>query len=173
VYFRLERRVRAGLLAVLSVAIVSACGSEPGSIEIRNDLGRTVEVLQCDNNLCIGEFHITGRLEPDNSFPANVSTSGVPSPWLVRELNGKRLGCLPLVMPEPTKGLVARVSQVVPCKESYDESEFWPPRTRTPHRRFSIAARSLEYRHFEGSSGDRDAPMSPRTRAYSHERGAT
>lgn len=36
---------------------------------------------------------------------------------------------LPLVIPEPTEGLVARTSQAVPCRESYDEEHFWPPDT--------------------------------------------
>jgi hypothetical protein len=109
-------------------AAVSGCGSTPAWIEIENDLGRPVELRQCDNNLCVGDFHTTGKLDAGDSFPASVSSSGVPNPWLVRELTGKRLGCLPLVMPKPTEGIVAKVSQVVPCQKSYDESEFWPPR---------------------------------------------
>jgi hypothetical protein len=94
-----------------------------------NDLGRTVEVLQCVNNPCVEEFHITGRMEPGGSFRANVSTSRIPSPWLVRELDGEHIRCLPLVMPKPTEGLVARTSQAVSCRESYDEEHFWPPDT--------------------------------------------
>jgi hypothetical protein len=113
----------------LLAAVVAGCGRSDDSIQIRNDLGRTVEVLQCDNNLCVEEFHITGRMEPGGSFRANVSTSGIPSPWLVRELDGTRLGCLPLVMPEPTEGVVAKTSQAVACRENYDEEHFWPPDT--------------------------------------------
>lgn len=117
------------LLVGSAVALAAtACGSEPGSIEIENDLRRQVELLQCDNNLCTENFHLTGRVQPGGSFSANVSTSGVPNPWLVRELSGERLGCLPLVMPEPVEGLVARTSQAVPCRREYDESEFWPAR---------------------------------------------
>lgn len=127
------RKSHASLLAeaLLVGAFLVGCGSEPGSIEIFNDLGRPVELLQCDNNLCVGKFHLTGRMAPGGSFPANVSTSGVPNPWLVRELDGRRVGCLPLVMPTPTEGLVAKVSQFVPCRKTYDESKFWPPQTST------------------------------------------
>jgi hypothetical protein len=126
---RLKCPLKAGLVGLVLAAAGSGCGSTEGSIEIKNDLRRPVEVLQCANNLCVDDFHTTGKLDAGDSFPANVSTSGVPNPWLVRELTGKRLGCLPLVMPEPTEGIVARVSQVVPCRKSYDESEFWPPQT--------------------------------------------
>ena len=102
------------LLVGSAVALAAtACGSEPGSIEIENDLDRPVEVLHCDNNLCNGEFHFADDLPPGASFEASVSTSGVPNAWLVRDLNGARLGCLPLVMPEPVEGLVARTSQAV------------------------------------------------------------
>jgi hypothetical protein len=115
------------LLSVVLVLSAAACGSEEGSVEVVNDLGRRVELLQCSNDLCTGDYHLTGVMEPGRSFTANVSTIGVPNPWLVRELDGERLGCLPLVMPEPTEGVVARVSQYVPCQKKYDESELWPP----------------------------------------------
>ena len=116
-------------LAIAAMAVtVVGCGSDRGSIEVRNDLGRTVELLQCSDNLCTDDFRIRGDMEPGASFQANVSTSGVPNPWLVLEPSGERLGCLPLVMPEPTGGLVARLSDVVPCSGSYDESRFWPPK---------------------------------------------
>jgi hypothetical protein len=115
------------LIPVVLVLSATACGSEEGSVEVMNDLGRRVELLQCDNNLCTDDYHLTGVMEPGHSFTANVSTSGVPNPWLVRELDGERLGCLPLVMPEPTEGVVARVSQYVPCQKTYDESKLWPP----------------------------------------------
>jgi hypothetical protein len=115
------------LIPVVLVLCAAACGSEPGWIEIKNDLDRPVEVLQCDNNLCDGDFHFRDDLPPGASFNASVSTVGVPNPWLVRELDGERLGCLPLVMPEPTEGVVASVSQYVACQRKYDESELWPP----------------------------------------------
>lgn len=120
------RASKVAFVALALGAVVSGCGSDDGFIEIVNDLERPVEVSQCNDNLCNGGFHFSDTLPPGASFEASVSTSGVPNPWLVRELDGKRLGCLPLVMPEPTEGLVARVSKFVPCEESYDESEFWP-----------------------------------------------
>lgn len=112
----------------IALAIVGGCGSDDAEVKIVNDLNRTVRMVQCADNLCIDKPHSTGTLAPGDSFLANTSSSGVPNPWLVRELGGKRLGCLPLVMPEPTKGLVAKVSQRVPCQRAYDESNYWPPR---------------------------------------------
>jgi hypothetical protein len=35
-------------------------------------------------------------------------------------------------LPEPTEGVVAKTSQAVPCRESYDEEHFWPPDTGAP-----------------------------------------
>ena len=122
------KRILAAVLTVGVAAALGGCTADRGRVEISNDLDRTVEVLQCGDNLCMGDFHIHGELEPGASFPANVSSRGVPNPWLVRELDGERLGCLPLVMPRPTEGLVAYVSDAVPCKRKYDESQLWPPR---------------------------------------------
>jgi hypothetical protein len=115
------------LFVVGAVAVTLGCGSDEGFIQIENDLGRPVEVHQCSDNLCVEDFHYSDRLPAGASFSASVSTSGVPNPWLVTTLDRERLGCLPLVMPEPTEGLVARTSQTVACQQEYDESEFWPP----------------------------------------------
>jgi hypothetical protein len=110
--------------------VLASCGSEEGFVQIRNDLDRSVEVLKCKSNAC-DDFRRTEELGPGASFPASVSTSGVPNPWFVRELDGRPIGCLPLVVPEPMEGLVADVSNATTCSNSYDEEEFWPPRTST------------------------------------------
>jgi hypothetical protein len=47
--------------------------------------------------------------------------------YLVEDTTGRRLGCLPLVMPHYVKGLEARISQARPCREGIDESVQWPP----------------------------------------------
>lgn len=110
-------------------AVLSACAYDnPYYITIRNDRSNPVEILQCDDEACrSGAFHRRELLEPDETYRATVSTRGVPNPWLVRDQDGQALGCLPLVMPKPTEGLIADVSDAVPCRERHDESQFWPP----------------------------------------------
>jgi hypothetical protein len=121
--------IRGSLVVLVTVAMGAGCGSTPGSMRMENDLERPVELMQCRSNACDDGFYgdVSGVMQPGGSFKANVSTSGVPNPWLVRELDGTRLGCLPLVMPEPTEGVVVRVSQYVPCRDAYDEETLWPP----------------------------------------------
>jgi hypothetical protein len=71
----------------------------------------------------------------------NISRRGVPNVYLILRPNPpghedgpvnvekQRLGCLPFVMPQYIEeGLVARVSEMVPCRKSYDEDAAWPPR---------------------------------------------
>lgn len=57
----------------------------------------------------------------------NTSVVGVPNPFVVLDEQGRRLGCLPLVLPRFVEGLVARVSHAVPCRDSYSQTVQWPP----------------------------------------------
>ena len=103
-------------------------------VTILNDTSRAVMVWQCDDTSCDGDFdgdsdfHDREQLEPGESTESNVSTRGVPNPWLVTTLRRRPLGCLPFVVPKPVKGVVGRVSQAIPCRDEYDEDVPWPPR---------------------------------------------
>lgn len=101
------------------------------TVEIFNDSDQTVGVWQCDNEDCEHGFGSEAVLRPGEHFDhAPVSVVGVPNPWLVVARDGKtRLGCLPLVFPKMRHGVIARVSEKVTCRRSYDSKVPWPPVT--------------------------------------------
>lgn len=119
-----------GLIVVGLIILATGCASvdNPYGVTITNDMQIIVEVLQCDDEACVnGEFHDRELLSPGESLGAGVSTRGIPNPWLVRNTKGRRLGCLPLVMPQPTDGVTAYTSQLVACQKTYDQETPWPP----------------------------------------------
>jgi hypothetical protein len=119
----------AAFLASVSLGLLAACGSGTGStVEILNDTNHSVLLKQCKHEDCRGGFAGKGVSKPGRHFWTGVSTVGVPNPWLVlAPATGHRLGCLPIVFTEPREGVVARVSELVTCRSSYDEHTDWPP----------------------------------------------
>lgn len=100
---------------------------DPYLITVQNDTSNAVRVLRCANENCRGSFPDGAVLAPEETTRIGVSTVGVPNPQLVIDAKtGRRLGCLPLVMPEPKSGLVARISQAVTCQDTYDHDRQWP-----------------------------------------------
>jgi hypothetical protein len=66
---------------------------------------------------------------PRETVEVNVSNKGVPGVYLMRALESKRLGCLPLVVPKPIHGTaIATISERVPCNRDIDQSMPWPTR---------------------------------------------
>lgn len=119
-------------IAVLVGIVANLLDGRPdrttGRIDIRNDTARPVLISLCAHNDCRGARSSPTRLAADGGGgPTSVSSSGVPNVYLVDDTTGRRLGCLPLVMPHYVKGLVARISQARPCREGIDESVQWPP----------------------------------------------
>jgi hypothetical protein len=126
---------------------------DAGKARIVNDTNRTVLIWRCGYEDCKGKKSFLRRLVYGDAFvekfdlapgedagPFNISRRGVPSVFRVLKPNPpghaddavdyerQSIGCLPFVMPRYIdEGLVARVSQVVPCRDSYDEDLFWPP----------------------------------------------
>jgi hypothetical protein len=117
-----------------------------------NDSGRRVIIWRCSSNDCrtpdsfIARLFYAGyplkfELRPGETTAfMNISRRGVPNPFLVlrpttsgqepedADPDEQRIGCLPFVMPHYIEaGLVARVSQAVPCRDAYDENAVWPP----------------------------------------------
>lgn len=126
------------LIAVVLVGATLAAGcqtdayKEDGIIQILNDTSDPVLLWKCREESCGDDLPILSELEltlkPGDRVRASVSTVGVPNPWLVLDKDtGRRLGCLPLVMPDYRSGVVARVSERVPCRSSYDPRVAWPP----------------------------------------------
>jgi hypothetical protein len=109
---------------------LSACGSSTSStVEILNDTNHAVLLWQCKHVDCRSGFAGKGVLKPGRHFRTGVSTVGVPNPWLVlAPTTQRRLGCLPIVFTHPRNGIVARVSELVACRSSYDHDTDWPPR---------------------------------------------
>jgi hypothetical protein len=145
------------LVLVLVAATLTGCVEQRGipdvgQARIVNDTGRRVIIWRCSSNDCrtpdsfIARLLYAGypskfELNPgEGSAFVNISRRGVPNPFLVlrpttsgqepeeADPEKQRVGCLPFVMPHYIEGgLVARVSQVVPCRDSYDEDAVWPP----------------------------------------------
>lgn len=121
------------LLTLLSVSFTACAASSDdpeATAQIVNDTSRTVQIWKCAYEDCRSGFPDKGTLRPGEAIPAGVSIVGVPNPWLVLTADGtRRIGCLPLVFPAPRRGVVARVSQRVQCRDSYDQDVPWPRET--------------------------------------------
>lgn len=112
-----------------SLVGLTACGSDTSStVEILNDTDHAVLLWQCKNDDCRRGFAGKGVLKPGHHFRTGVSTVGVPNPWLVlTPATRRRLGCLPIVFTKPRKNVIARVSELVTCRSSYNHDIDWPP----------------------------------------------
>ena len=123
-------RAWAGLAVVVAAGSLLGCGSKDrtvGHIRLLNDTRRAVILGLCDDESCHGSLHGPATVAPGKGGVVPVSTVGVPNVYLVRlAATGGRDGCLPLVMPHYVEGLVARVSQAVPCRDRYDHHVQWP-----------------------------------------------
>jgi hypothetical protein len=125
---RARARAAALLLLLVGTAAVGPCENpdvHDYSVEILNDDNVAVQVWQCDVS-CDSGFHARVVLQPGAHTATNVSTVGVPNTWLVLDRRSHRIGCLPIVMPEPVSGLIARISRRTRCLQTYDESRQWP-----------------------------------------------
>jgi hypothetical protein len=128
-----RERVRTVIVALLVTATAAvfaftADGGRDSTVEILNDTNHPVLLWQCKQEDCKHDFAGKGLMKPGHHIRAGVSTVGVPNPWLVLAPNTqRRLGCLPIVFPNPRAGVVARLSLLVPCRASYDHSIAWPP----------------------------------------------
>ena len=95
------------------------------SVRVTNDTDEPVQVRLCDDDHCNHGFDpIRFALAPGHSH--KVGASSGPNVYLVETVDGRRLGCLPIVMPTPVSGLVALVSDRKPCEADLNWSQ-WPP----------------------------------------------
>jgi hypothetical protein len=115
-------------VALPAVAIAAGCSADHtvGHVRLLNDTNRTVVIWRCKDEAC---HSLTNRsvVKPRGGGPVPTSIVGVPNPFVVMSEEGKRLGCLPLVLPHYVEGLVARVSRAVPCRDSYSDTVQCPP----------------------------------------------
>jgi hypothetical protein len=129
--FVVVRKCNVGELAAgLAIVVVAmaGCTFHPDPTEaifyvrVLNDTSRTVVLSNCATGdaLCRKPYD-TGRLAPGKAWPSVETAVGLVNPVLVRDLRGRRMGCLPLVFDYNASGLTVRVSEKVQCRRSYPE----------------------------------------------------
>ena len=125
----MRRRRLAGFVVLATVAILAGCSGDHtvGHVRLLNDTHRTVVIWRCKDEACRTLID-KSVVKPGGGGTVNTSVVGVPNPFVVLDEQGRRLGCLPLVLPRYVGGLVARVSRAVPCRSSYSHTVQWPPR---------------------------------------------
>jgi hypothetical protein len=120
------------LVAGLATTILAGCeySYDPYSVRVTNDTQMKVKLHLCSYDDCRGETDPpptrSYTLDPGESTRVFTSMHGVPKVYLVQNGDGDRVGCLPLVMPHPVKGLEARVSERLPCRSGIDNTTQWP-----------------------------------------------
>ena len=118
--------IAVGIFAVIGY-YTSEHPPDTGHVRLLNDTGNAVILLRCRDDGC-HDFADRSAVAPGGGGDINVPGIGVPNPVLVEEPGTqRRLGCLPIVMPQHREHVVARVSRMVPCKSHYDEHVPWPP----------------------------------------------
>jgi hypothetical protein len=118
------------MLAVLTPTVIaSGCAPDHtvGHVRLLNDTRRAVVIWRCKDEACHSLID-RSVVEPGGGGTVSTSIVGVPNPFLVMDEGGKRVGCLPVVLPGYVEGLVARVSRAVPCRQSYSHTAQWPAR---------------------------------------------
>ena len=135
-------RLGSSIICCVAALAITGCGTaadeKVSRVSLYNDTNRVVVLSGCDGADCIEVKRISEEQRRRDLWPpmtrgrggSNVSGVGVPTVIQVRDSTATRLlGCLPIVVPNgPVTGLVARVSQRVPCRVSYDEDVPWPPK---------------------------------------------
>jgi hypothetical protein len=115
------------LVCGASIALVgTGCEFHPDPTEnifyvkVLNDTSHTVILSICatGDGLCTKAYD-SGRLKPGGSWPSVQTSVGALDPVLVRNLAGKRLGCVPIFFDYNATGSVVRVSELVPCAKGY------------------------------------------------------
>ena len=95
----------------------SACyGEGVFGVRIHNDVGRTVEIRQCDSGPSCDEFHERVRLNSGESHPTNVSL-GATQWFRIVEALGDTVGCRKLRFSERSEGAAVNVSRAESCAE--------------------------------------------------------
>ena len=102
------------------VVVAVACDSiDPTSqsfgITFQNNTGRDVHLKLCSNDGCT-HFDYSDGWKSGQQAEENTSDRRVFTRWLVQDDATKRtLGCLPLEFGQKYKGVMVKVSQMVPC----------------------------------------------------------
>jgi hypothetical protein len=123
------RRYLVMAVVALSGLVLAGCfeASDAAVATLENDTAGSVELRLCSDNACEEEFY-PPRFEvaAGESVDVNVSKSGGPNVYLVRDSSGRRTGCLPIVVDNPA-GVVrvqVSVSAQLPCSDEVPEQ--WP-----------------------------------------------
>jgi hypothetical protein len=114
-------------LVVVIVAVGAACTFNPDPTELNfhvrivNDTPHIIVLSYCGTgvNMCDGTFYDTGRMKPGSEYSTVHASVGQSDPWLIRSLDGERIGCLPVAYDYHADGAVVRVSEAVPCAKHY------------------------------------------------------
>jgi hypothetical protein len=108
----------AGAVAALAMAVAGCDSIDPTEhafgISFLNDLGRPVALKLCADDGCHSVSY-TDTVQPNESYPENISDRALLTRWLVADRQGRVLGCLRLRFNGTFDGVVVRLSQKVPC----------------------------------------------------------
>jgi hypothetical protein len=105
--------------ALVSAFIVSACDStdptaQSFAIGFRNDAQRPLELRSCRDDGC-RDFPDTWNLDPGETAKDNISDRKSITWWRVFDMQGRSLGCLPMVFDGKYDDVVVKLSQAEPC----------------------------------------------------------
>jgi hypothetical protein len=116
------------LVGLFASTALAGCGFNPDSTEanfylkVLNDTSHAVVLSICGtgDGLCKKTYE-RGTLKPGHAWPSVQASVGLVDPVLVRDVAGRRLGCLPLFFGYNADGETVRVSAKVPCRPTYPE----------------------------------------------------
>ena len=107
-----------------ALAFASGCDlrvdptSHSFTVRITNDLSHAVIVKQCYQESC-SSFYQTAVLKPGATEAAGAVDDGIANPWAVFLLNGRRVGCLPLLYTGMKNDAIVKVSSAERCVDRY------------------------------------------------------
>lgn len=111
-------------IASLALLVLVSCfdpTEQTISVRIQNDTSKPVAVRRCAGGtdqlaLRCTSFLESETLKPGDGDSFNTSDEGVPNPFLVQDMAGNRLGCLPLVFHHKSdEGSTVLASTATPC----------------------------------------------------------
>lgn len=108
----------------VAVVLLGGCDSDAAVVRLQNDTASDVELRLCAGSNCDKFSPPRYELAPDDSVEVNVSKTGAPNFYAVIDADGRKTGCLPIVVHNPPDTVLVRVSARVPCTDEVPEE--WP-----------------------------------------------
>jgi hypothetical protein len=114
--------IAAGIVALLFLAALISLTvfhtsidptEETVTVTLHNDTASILVLKQCGSKC--NTFHEVDRLSPGQNVRVNTSSDGASNWWVVSDVRGRRLGCLPLSYDKKASDLVVDVSSYSDC----------------------------------------------------------